>query len=110
MKAGGYQCGRVSPGRSKTSLRNASPRTSKLRYIRRFGVAGGERDRPVERAGHHMRHLAVELGGEARRRLTNQIGLADAREEAGERRQPAGLRLAAGDPEDIAEARQRLRG
>ena len=57
-----------------------------------------------------MRHAPCELLGEAGRRLADQIGLADAREEARERGDAAGLRLAAGDPENIAEASKRLGG
>ena len=57
-----------------------------------------------------MRHTAVELGRKARGRVADQIGLAHAREEARERRKPAGLGLAASDPENIAEAGERLRG
>ena len=54
--------------------------------------------------------LPCELRREAGRRLADQIGLANARKEAGERGQAAGLGLAAGDPENVREAGQRLRG
>ena len=57
-----------------------------------------------------MRHLAFELRRKSGRRLADQVGLADARKEAGEGREAAGLRLAAGDPEDVLETRERLGG
>src|SRR5262245_44832572 len=67
----------------------------------RFGVAGGKLGRPLERAGDLVGRPPLELSSEARRRLPDQISLANAREEARERGDAAGLRLAARDPEDI---------
>src|SRR5207247_9796662 len=54
-------------------------------------------------------HLAVERRGKFLRGLANEIGFADAREEFGERDDAPGLRLAAGDPENVAETGERAR-
>ena len=90
--------------RPATAARPAScARTPRRRARRR-------RRRGLQRAGHLVRHFAVERAGEIVGRLADQIGLADAREEFCQRGDAAGLRLAAGDPEDIGEGRQRLRG
>ena len=117
----------VTPGSASTSSRNLSPRISKLRYWSNEAQAGdssttgsampdaaasrgGKLDRPVERAGDVVRHLARRASAaKSGRRLADQIGLADAREKVRERGDAAGLRLAAGDPEDVGEAGQRLR-
>ena len=56
-----------------------------------------------------MRGGVSELAGKTFRRLADQIGLADAGKKARKRADPAGLRLAAGDPENVGEAGQRLR-
>ena len=102
------------------------PRTSKLRYwsndaqagesrttgvrcVRRLGIARGGFDRLVERAGDFVRHMAVERRREIGGRLADQIGLADTREEFCERRDAAGLRQPAGDPENVVEASERAR-
>src|SRR5262245_40262076 len=69
-----------------------------------FGVAGGKLGRPFERAGDLVGRPPLELSGETRRRFPDEIGLADAREEARERGDATGLRLAARYPEDIGEA------
>src|SRR5262245_38607365 len=74
-----------------------------------FGVAGGKLGRPLERAGDLVGRPPLELGGKASRRFPDEISLTDAREEARERGDAAGLRLAARDPEDIGEAGERLR-
>ena len=58
---------------------------------------------------HVLRALAFELSSKALCRFADEIGLANAREEAGERGDTAGLRLAAGDPENICKTGQRLR-
>jgi hypothetical protein len=47
-----------------------------------FGVARGLLHRSIEGFGHLMGDVAVERDGELRRRLADQVGLADAREEA----------------------------
>ena len=57
-----------------------------------------------------MGHASPELGGEVGRGLTDQVGLAHAREKARERRYAPGLGLTAGDPENVGEAGERLRG
>ena len=57
-----------------------------------------------------MRHGRAERRGEILRRLADQIGLGDAREEVGEAGDAAFLGPAAGDPVDAVEARQRLGG
>ena len=57
-----------------------------------------------------MRHLGRERCGEFLRRLADQIRLAQAREEIAQRFDAAGFCPAAGDPENIAEAGERLRG
>ena len=117
----------VMPGSARTSSRNLSPRTSKLRYWSNEAQAGessttgsatsdasasraAKLDRPIERAGDDVGRVPFELGGEAGRGFADQIGLADAREEARERGDAAGLRFAARDPEYVGEAGQRLRG
>ena len=124
------ECARViaTPGSACTSSRNASPRTSKLRNWSNEAQAGDSsttgslrrrrprrrapRARPRDRACRRRRaaRWPSSVAAKSGRRLADQIGLADAREEAGERRDAAGLRLAAGDPVDVAEAGQRLRG
>ena len=57
-----------------------------------------------------MRHTLAQRAGKFLRGFADQIGFADAREIFGETRDAALLRLAAGDPEDIAEGLQRMRG
>src|SRR6266446_329699 len=74
------------------------------------GLARREGDRAIEGADDRVGDAAVECGGERLRRLADQIGLANAREEPGEGLDAAGLRPAPRDPEDIREARQRARG
>src|SRR5436309_4869666 len=51
--------------------------------------------------------MTVEGGGKVGSRLAYQVGLADAREVAGQRRDATGLRLAAGDPENVLETGER---
>ena len=63
---------------------------------------------PDLRHGIARIRMIAERAGEFLRGLADQIGLADARKIFGEPRDAAELRLAAGDPEDIAEAGQRL--
>src|SRR5215470_3904090 len=82
----------------------------RLADVGRLGVGGSQLDRSLERAGDGMGHAPFELGSEVGRGLTDQVGLAHAREEARERRNAPGLGLAAGDPENVGEAGQRLRG
>src|SRR5204863_10158871 len=81
-----------------------------LRDVGFGGVAGGKFERVLDRAGNNMRHLAFERGSEISRRFPDKISVADAREEARERGDAAGLLLAAGDPENVAETGERLRG
>ena len=57
-----------------------------------------------------MRHLAAQRAGKLLGRFADQIGLANARKELRQADDAAGLRLAAGNPEDVVEARQRLGG
>ena len=114
-----------SPAAPAPSSRKASPRTSKFRYWSNDAQAGDSSTTgsatPAASASRAASATArssvpattcgtwpVELRGKARRRLANQIGLADAREKARQRGDAAGLRLAAGNPEDVAEAGQRL--
>src|SRR5262252_6724227 len=82
----------------------------RLGDIGRLGVGGSQLDRPLERAGNYMGHASRELGGEVGRGLTDQVGLAHAREEARERGNAPGLGLAARDPENVGEAGERLCG
>ncbi len=58
------------------------------------------RDRRIERAAEGMGHAVAERRGERRRRLADQEGAADAREERRQRGDPALLGAAAGDPVD----------
>ena len=89
----------VTPGSARTSSRNAvaahleiavlverragrRQQHDRLLDVGRLGIAGGELDRAVERAGDHVRHAPFEFAGESGGRLADQIGLADARKEA----------------------------
>src|SRR5580700_9991845 len=56
-----------------------------------------------------MRHAVAERACKFLCRLADQVGLADAREIFGEARYAAKLRFSPGDPEDVAEGRQRVR-
>ena len=55
-----------------------------------------------------MGHASFELGGELARGFADQIRLADAWEKRRKRRDASGFRPAAGDPENVGEAGQRL--
>ena len=55
-----------------------------------------------------MRHVAGERCGEFIRRLADQVGLADAREEFSQALDAAGLRFAAGDPKNVGKTGERL--
>ena len=57
---------------------------------------------------HFVRHLSVQCAGKLLGRFADQIGLADAWKELRQADDPAALRLAAGNPEDVMKARQRL--
>ena len=115
------------PGSACTRSRNAAPRTSKLRILVERGAGGrqqhhrlGRRPTPPHRApparprGRACRRSRTApcrraCAANSVGRLADQVGLADAREEAGQAVDAAGLRLAAGDPENVGEARQRPR-
>src|SRR6266853_3327366 len=73
-------------------------------------VASGFLDGAVEGADDDIDNPAVERFGELLRSGANQIGLADAGKIPRELLDAASFRLAARDPKDIAEARQRLGG
>ena len=77
---------------------------------RRLGIARGVGDGHVERFRNLVRHAVAERAGKFLGGFADQIGLADAREEFREAGDAAGLRLAARDPEDMGERRQRMRG
>ena len=62
----------------------------------------------IQRVADLVRDPAFERRGKLLCRLPDQIGFADTREELRERDDAAALRLAAGDPEDIGEGRQRF--
>ena len=101
------------PRNSGTGRRRRRPATAAPPApcsARRRGIARGGVDRGRQRAGDLVRHLAVERRGEIVGRLADQIGLADARKKFGEAVDAAGLRPAAGDPENSGKARQRLGG
>src|SRR5262245_27377743 len=67
------------------------------------GVPGRDLDGPVERARFDEGRPLANSVGEFVRRLTDEIGAPDLREERGERRDSAGLRNAARDPIDLVE-------
>ena len=73
-----------------------------------LGIAGGQRNRTLQRSGDDIRHMPFQLGGKCRGSLTDEIGLAQAREEACQRGDTTGLGPAARDPENIGETGQRL--
>src|SRR5215216_7652629 len=54
---------------------------NRLADLRAFGIARGLRHRAIEGFDDFMGDLAVERRGELRRRLADQVGLEDAREE-----------------------------
>src|SRR5262249_52743510 len=74
-----------------------------------FGVARRERNGAVERPGNDVLYPTLELVGEFRRGLPDQVSLAHARKKSGERSKTSGLGLAAGDPEKVRETGERLR-
>ena len=76
----------------------------------RCGIARRRGHCFVERAGDLVRHFGAERRREFRRRLADQIGLADTREKLPQRFDAAGFRLAARDPVNVAKADQGLRG
>ena len=90
--------------------RSAGRRKQHDRLDRRrgFGIARGCCDSLVERSRDFVGHFAAKRGGELFRRLADQIRFADARKECPQRLDAAGFRLAAGDPENVAEAGERL--
>ena len=107
------------PGSAATRARNASPRTSKLRYwsneaqagdssttgsgaAARGCVARGGRGRRIECTAALEWNVAIERGREFLRRLSDKVGLGEARKERGEARDTARLRLAAKDPVNVA--------
>ena len=88
------------PGSARTRSRNASPRTSKLRYWSNEAQAGDssttgsaaveasarrarQRERQSSVPADLVRHVAPERDGELLRRLADQIGFADARKKLG---------------------------
>ena len=112
-------------GSARTRSRNLAPRTSKFGNWSKEAQAGDSRTtgcRAVELRRHEPqldgtfeRHndFVLDFPPESRKFLrcfSNQIGLADTREKAGQRGNAAGLRLAAGDPKNVIEAGERAGG
>jgi hypothetical protein len=77
---------------------------------RRLRVACGIDHRNIERLRNLVRHAGTQRARKLQRGFADQIRLSDTREIFGEARDAAELRLAARDPEDIAEGRQRVGG
>src|SRR4051812_40172929 len=76
---------------------------------RRLGIARGTGHRCIERPGNLVRHALAERTRKFLCRLADQVGFADARKVFGKAGDAAELWLAAGDPENVGEGRQRMR-
>src|SRR5262245_28833623 len=75
-----------------------------------LGVLGRLPHGRLERAGLRERNLAVERRRESIDGVADQVGALDAREEPAEALYAARLGLAARDPIDLVETRERARG
>src|ERR1019366_7698759 len=75
---------------------------------RRLRIARSRRQCLAERACDLMHDVGAERSRKLFGSFTDQIRFADARKEAPQRLDAAGLWLAAGDPEYVAEASERL--
>ena len=94
-------------GRTRRRPATAAPRVGEPGGL---GVARGVGDRDIQRLRNLVRHALAQRAGKLLRGLADQIGFANARKIFGKAGDAAEFRLAAGDPEDIAKGRQRMRG